>query len=73
MNMVHIPPKYTDLKATAHVEGYQYGYLQNVVKRTSTTKARLLHYFPPAAGGDFDSDQSEAMDSWCGEITILPR
>lgn len=71
MNMVREHIKSADLQATAHVEGYQYGYLQNVVKHTSTTKARLLHYFPP---GDEDpaSDQNEAMDSWCGEITILP-
>jgi hypothetical protein len=49
----------------AHVEGYTNGYIENVVRRSSTTKARLLHYFPP---GDEDilTEEDGPMDSWCG-------
>lgn len=36
-------------------------YLEKIVKTSTTTKARLLHYFPAESSGD-DSD-----DSWCGQ------
>ena len=53
--------------ATAHVPGYENGYIEDVVRRSSTTKARLLHYFPP--GDDEEPMESEeSMDSWCGMI-----
>jgi len=51
--------------ATAYVEGYQNGYIQNVVTGSSTTKARLLHYFPPPEDGE-TAEQSDSLDSWCG-------
>lgn len=40
--------------------GYQYpkGYLERIVRQSTTTKARLLHYFAPNAASD---------DAWCGE------
>ncbi len=64
-----------DQYAVAHIEDYEPGYLEHVVKDSMTTKARLLHYFPPAAS----STSSEAThaglhpsasaalnhDSWC--------
>ena len=37
-----------DRYAAAHVPGYEPGYLERVVRASATTKARLLHYFPPA-------------------------
>jgi hypothetical protein len=50
----------------SHVEGYADGYIEDVVRRSSTTKARLLHYFPP--GDDEETSQSDDnMDTWCGE------
>jgi len=51
--------------ATAHVDGYKNGYIQDVVRRSSTTKARLLHYFP-ASAEDVSSAAGDTMDSWCG-------
>ena len=35
-----------DRYAVAHVDNYEPGYLEYIVKTSSTTKARLLHYFP---------------------------
>ncbi|ANB12635.1 hypothetical protein AWJ20_895 [Sugiyamaella lignohabitans] len=37
-------------------------YLENIVKTSNTTKARLLHYYAPPADAAPESD-----DSWCGE------
>ena len=57
-----------DRYAAEHISGYETGYLERVVRGSTTTKARLLHYFPPpaspandnaAANGDADDD------SWC--------
>ncbi|MCJ1466633.1 hypothetical protein MMC07_005253 [Pseudocyphellaria aurata] len=36
-----------DRYAAVHIDAYEYGYLERVVKTSTTTKARLLHYFPP--------------------------
>lgn len=36
-----------DKYAEANIEGYQKGFLEHVVKTSVSTKARLLHYFPP--------------------------
>ncbi|MCJ1484258.1 hypothetical protein MMC06_004426 [Schaereria dolodes] len=59
-----------DRYASANIEGYEEGYLERVVKTSLTTKARLLHYFPPepgiASSAKPSSLQSEAdNDSWC--------
>ena len=59
-----------DLYASAHIEGYESGYLEKVVKTSLTTKARLLHYFPPEpspnpeiqSGAEHGEDNE---DSWC--------
>ena len=58
----------SDHKAAVHVEGYRSGYIENVVSTSSTTKARLLHYFPPAK--DEVVDHEHTMDSWCGTASI---
>jgi hypothetical protein len=52
-------------QAHEYVEGYTEGYLQNVVRTSTTTKARLLHYFPRDES-DGKSGQEEGLDSWCG-------
>jgi hypothetical protein len=36
-----------DRYAAARIPGYAPGYLEHVVRTSMTTKARLLHYFPP--------------------------
>lgn len=39
-----------DRYASAKIEGYEPGYLERVVRFSTTTKARLLHYFPSQRG-----------------------
>lgn len=48
-----------DRFAEKDIQGYPPGYLEHVVKTSSTTKARLLHYYPQGA------DQSGDEDDWC--------
>ena len=45
-----------DSFAEKEIEGYVKGYLEEVVRTSTTTKARLLHYFPP----------KEETADWCG-------
>jgi len=63
-----------DSYAAAHIEGYKTHYLERVVKTSTITKARLLHYFPPvppmasgksAVGVDPPASNSSDHDSWC--------
>lgn len=63
-----------DRYALAKVHGYQSGYLEKVVRTSTTTKARLLHYFPPQADNHVEHPEiegaprelsEEALDSWC--------
>ncbi|ODQ64572.1 Clavaminate synthase-like protein [Nadsonia fulvescens var. elongata DSM 6958] len=44
------------------IKGYPEGYLNHVVTSSTTTKARLLHYFPPVPSID-----GEESGEWCGE------
>ncbi len=67
-----------DRYAIKAVEGYEEGYLERVVKTSTTTKARLLHYFPAeekevaatngddeAPNGDDKGDRKETdEDDW---------
>ena len=62
-----------DRYASNHIEGYEKGYLERVVQTSLTTKARLLHYFPPPSESSDDShrhtgtkgDEENGNDSWC--------
>ena len=61
-----------DLYAKAHIAGYEKGYLERVVQTSFTTKARLLHYFPPppvesngASSKDGGHAGDDVDDSWC--------
>lgn len=54
--------KACDRYAIQNVEGYEAGYLEHVVKTSLTTKARLLHYFPPEPS---DTSSDTDPDSWC--------
>ena len=56
--------------ASKYVENYTAGYIQNVVKTSSTTKARLLHYFPPDGNDNQSSAQIDSLDSWCGTTQL---
>ncbi|KAF4632482.1 hypothetical protein G7Y89_g5642 [Cudoniella acicularis] len=54
-----------DRYAEREIPEYKKGYLEHVVKTSTTTKARLLHYFPTelvAEGGD---GKEEDEDDWC--------
>ncbi|KAL8729030.1 MAG: hypothetical protein Q9166_005031 [cf. Caloplaca sp. 2 TL-2023] len=62
-----------DRYALAKIEGYEPGYLERVVKSSTTTKARLLHYFPQrtddqadqlTTNGNLDQDEKD-LDTWC--------
>ncbi|KAF8416497.1 hypothetical protein EV426DRAFT_685885 [Tirmania nivea] len=55
-----------DRYAEKHIEGYQKGYLEHVVKASSTTKARLLHYFPPPTLETGQVEDDDELDNWCG-------
>ena len=64
-----------DQYAVTHIEDYEPGYLERVVEGSTTTKARLLHYFPPAASSKASQasniskrsppSASQDSDSWC--------
>ncbi|KAI9837059.1 MAG: hypothetical protein M1819_000708 [Sarea resinae] len=66
-----------DRYAREKVDGYPQargpdgaGFLEGVVKGSLTTKARLLHYFPPASSGEGKEkgdkkDANDDDDDWC--------
>jgi hypothetical protein len=69
-----------DQYASRYVQGYEPGYLGHMVKTSATTKARLLHYFPPepssppssssssspsGSSNGAQSDNDDSSDSWC--------
>lgn len=39
--------------------------LADLIRDSQTTKARLLHYFPPSSSSTFPAED-EPVDSWCG-------
>lgn len=56
-----------DQFAQQEIPGYATGYLERMVRESTTTKARLLHYFPAAATETETKtmNSDEAEDSWC--------
>ncbi|ODV81073.1 Clavaminate synthase-like protein [Suhomyces tanzawaensis NRRL Y-17324] len=48
-------------KFMGHQGVYQLDFLERIVKNSTCTKARLLHYFPS------DSKDKSSDDDWCGE------
>ncbi|MCJ1288439.1 hypothetical protein MMC26_007796 [Xylographa opegraphella] len=73
INTTALVARACDRYASAHIEDYQKGYLERVVNTSLTTKARLLHYFPPpSVSGNRPSHDDGAIkegnpeeDSWC--------
>lgn len=53
--------KACDRYAEKEIDGYKPGYLEHVVKTSTTTKARLLHYFPV----DPKEAAPSSDDDWC--------
>lgn len=57
-----------DRYGVTKLEGYQDGTLENIVRSSVSTKARLLHYFPPPPGKPEDERPDSAVaidDDWC--------
>lgn len=62
-----------DRYALANIEDYEVGYLELVVKTSTTTKARLLHYFPPEQSVPLSNNEKDELpdeqnvddDNWC--------
>ena len=58
-----------DRYGEAHVPEYEKGYLERIVHTSFTTKARLLHYFPPSSNvaelADPPKGDAVSDDSWC--------
>ncbi|KAL3423516.1 hypothetical protein PVAG01_05263 [Phlyctema vagabunda] len=54
-----------DRFAEKEIPEYQKGYLEHVVKTSTTTKARLLHYFPADAPEGQKDEKSTDDDDWC--------
>jgi hypothetical protein len=57
-----------DRYAEKKIDGYKPGYLEHVVQSSTTTKARLLHYFPspnPVSDETIGTKGVIADDDWC--------
>ena len=58
-----------DTYASSAIPDYKPNYLEHVVKTSTTSKARLLHYFPTGASSSASpssaSDSSSDHDNWC--------
>ncbi|SPO02182.1 uncharacterized protein DNG_04855 [Cephalotrichum gorgonifer] len=54
-----------DKFAAAEIQGYPEGYLEHVVSTSSTTKARLLHYYPQDGSAGQEEGGSGNEDDWC--------
>jgi isopenicillin N synthase-like dioxygenase len=62
-----------DRYGVAKLEGYKAGTLEDIVRTSVSTKARLLHYFPPPAStAPPATDVPEKVDDdWCATHTDL--
>jgi hypothetical protein len=56
--------KACDRYAEKEIPDYRPGYLEHVVKTSTTTKARLLHYFPSETV-DANGQDDKTDDDWC--------
>lgn len=57
-----------DRYGVAHLDGYEDGTLERIVRSSVSTKARLLHYFPPAPKPTDESVSESSTtndDDWC--------
>ncbi|KAL8778555.1 MAG: hypothetical protein Q9203_001900 [Teloschistes exilis] len=62
-----------DRYALAKIPGYESGYLEKVIRTSSTTKARLLHYFPPHADDHVKQSVVEGEPLYIDESSHEPR
>jgi isopenicillin N synthase-like dioxygenase len=54
-----------DQYAEQKIDGYTPRYLEHVVRTSTTTKARLLHYYPTPLGGAEGVQDVVPDDDWC--------
>jgi isopenicillin N synthase-like dioxygenase len=54
-----------DRYAEKQIDDYTPGYLEHVVRTSSTTKARLLHYYPSPPIAAAESQDDIVDDDWC--------
>ncbi|KAI9841831.1 MAG: hypothetical protein M1838_003406 [Thelocarpon superellum] len=54
-----------DQYAETTIEGYRPGCLEKMVKDSTTTKARLLHYFPRPSDTGRQLESAKEEDDWC--------
>ena len=54
-----------DQFAEKEIPGYPTAYLQRMVASSTTTKARLLHYFPEEPGANASNGDGGDEDDWC--------
>lgn len=54
-----------DRFAVKEIQGYPSGYLEHVVSSSTTSKARLLHYFPQEGASNGSRRDEEENDDWC--------
>ncbi|KAK9321632.1 hypothetical protein V1517DRAFT_262091 [Lipomyces orientalis] len=59
INTASLVAKACDRYCLSTIKNYTPGYLEHIVSTSTTTKARLLHYFPPTS--------RTSQDNWCGE------
>lgn len=65
VDIAAVVAKNCDRYGVAHLSGYRDGTLENIVRESVSTKARLLHYFPPPEE-DARPDSAMAIDDdWC--------
>jgi isopenicillin N synthase-like dioxygenase len=57
--------KACDKYAEKEIQDYKPGYLEHVVKTSTTTKARLLHYFPAEPQQHGEKKEEINDDDWC--------
>jgi hypothetical protein len=58
--------KACDRYAEKEIDDYTPGYLQHVVQTSTTTKARLLHYYPSdAPSSETVTNGGQSDDDWC--------
>ncbi|KFZ14458.1 hypothetical protein V502_06056 [Pseudogymnoascus sp. VKM F-4520 (FW-2644)] len=54
-----------DQYAEQKIDGYKTGYLEHVVRTSTTTKARLLHYYPSPPSASDGAQDVVPDDDWC--------
>ncbi|KAI9599119.1 hypothetical protein BDF19DRAFT_382109, partial [Syncephalis fuscata] len=60
--------RHCDAYVQSQQPNYTPGFIANALEASDTTKARLLHYFPPAVPAASESGEATGTDeaSWCG-------